>query len=139
MRLVPFTHRGSFWRFDGEIFVRKGVRFLSWLHQQLSLAHFKINNGIGFAMFHQQGIKTTSKFLKQSLSGMGSVCVAKINIALLFWRQRGSYTWVCCRSVWHVSSGKGGRWTSSPLTSSRIQRSGKAQRPPILSCMQMFS
>jgi len=23
--LVPFTHRGSFWRFDGEIFVRKGV------------------------------------------------------------------------------------------------------------------
>lgn len=25
VRLVPFTHRGSFWRFDGEIFVRKGV------------------------------------------------------------------------------------------------------------------
>ena len=24
-RLVPFTHRGSFWRFDGEIFVRKGL------------------------------------------------------------------------------------------------------------------
>ena len=23
--MVPFTHRGSFWRFDGEIFVRKGV------------------------------------------------------------------------------------------------------------------
>ena len=22
---MPFTHRGSFWRFDGEIFVRKGV------------------------------------------------------------------------------------------------------------------
>jgi len=24
-KLVPFTHRGNFWRFDGEIFVRKGV------------------------------------------------------------------------------------------------------------------
>ena len=25
VRLVPFTHRGNFWKFDGEIFVRKGV------------------------------------------------------------------------------------------------------------------
>ena len=24
-KLVPFTHRGNFWRFDGEIFVKKGV------------------------------------------------------------------------------------------------------------------
>ena len=29
VRLVPFTHRGSFWRFDGEIFVRKGVGIAS--------------------------------------------------------------------------------------------------------------
>ncbi|XP_023336100.1 putative neutral sphingomyelinase [Eurytemora carolleeae] len=25
VRLIPFNHRGNFWRFDGEIFVRKGL------------------------------------------------------------------------------------------------------------------
>jgi len=25
VRLIPFNHRGNFWRFDGEIFVRKDI------------------------------------------------------------------------------------------------------------------
>jgi len=40
VRLIPFTSRGNFWRFDGEIFVRKGLGVARILYDDITIDVF---------------------------------------------------------------------------------------------------
>ena len=145
VRLVPFTHRGSFWRFDGEIFVRKGVSLT------------------GLSMFMLFFFPKIWDCFEIKMEGVSFVCpsfvwhVSKINIfiALLFFDEQRAqqlliadifcmnfisiktvslcsqkstmpcFVWAdgfCCRWGWREYSGRGGLLMSSLLILSRTQR-----------------